>query len=817
MENIDVIKRMPLVPLRGLVLFPGMTLHFDVGRKSSIAAVKAASEGRGELFLTMQKDAMLEDPQQEDLYSVGVVAEVKQMIRVHDRPGVLRVAVEGKARARLTTIPKTDPYYTAQVEVLAEDTTLPPEVKRTRKIYETACVYAARNAFASYVQAAEKVTPDVMNAVMTTTGAGALADVIAPNILLPLEDQQQLLETVNVYERIKLLVLILEEETQVLEEEARLHAKVEEQMDKNQREYYLREEMRLISEELGEDVDEADRLLAAIKKSKMPDALKEKLNAEVGRLRRMPSSTPDYNVLCSYIEKCLEIPFGIYTKENKNLTRAAKILDRDHYGLKDVKQRITEMLAAQIVSPELKGQIICLAGPPGVGKTSIAKSVAQATGRKYVRVALGGVHDEAEIRGHRRTYIGSMPGRVIAALIEAGSQNPLILLDEVDKIGQDHRGDPASALLEVLDSEQNFSFKDHYIDMPVDLSRVLFITTANDKYAIPGPLLDRMEVIDLPGYTYEEKVHIAKRHLIPKQMKAHALTKEQLRISDAGLGALIDGYTREAGVRILERRIAALCRKESVRIANGDEGRLTVTEKNLEELLGPKKFRPEDRQRTDMVGVVNGLAWTSVGGELLKVEVLILDGTGKLELTGSLGDVMKESARAAVSFIRSRVSALGIDPDFYKNKDIHIHFPEGAVPKDGPSAGVTVVSAVVSALTGRAARGDVAMTGEITLTGRVLPIGGLREKSMAAYREGIGTVLIPAGNEPDLAEVDPAVKAKVRFLPMRTADEVLSEILLPKKVELTDEAPAAAQPPAPKKPARRPRVKTNEGQPVEPC
>ncbi len=805
MDKIDVIKRMPMVPLRGLVLFPGMTLHFDVGRKSSAAAVKAAADGRNELFLVLQKDAMDEDPAKDDVFEIGVIAEVKQMLRLHDRSGTIRVVVEGKSRARLTTILRTDPHLTAQVEALSEDTSLPREIKRTRRVYETACVYAARTAFARYLQVAEKLTPDVVNSVMTASEAGPLADLIAANLPLQVNDQQAVLETLNVFERVQKLIMILGAETEILEEETKLHAKVDEMMDKNQREYYLREEMRAISEELGEDPDEADRLLREIEKSKMPEGHKEKLSAEVGRLRRMPTSSPDYNVLCTYIEKCLEVPFGIYTKENKNLDRAVKILDRDHYGLRDVKERITEMLAAQIVAPAIKGQIICLAGPPGVGKTSVARSVAEATGRKYVRIALGGVHDEAEIRGHRKTYIGSMPGRIVAALIEAGSQNPLILLDEVDKLGQDFRGDPASALLEALDSEQNFSFKDHYIDMAVDLSRVLFITTANDKYAIPAPLLDRMEVIDLPGYTFEEKVHIAKRHLIPKQMKAHGLDKTRLSIADKGLRALIDGYTREAGVRQLERRIAAICRKESVRLAKGETEKLVVTDKNLESLLGPKKFRPEDRKRADMVGVVNGLAWTGVGGELLKVEVLIMDGTGKLELTGSLGDVMKESARAAVSFIRSRANVLGVDPDFYKNKDIHIHFPEGAVPKDGPSAGVTVVSAVVSALTGRPAKGNTAMTGEITLTGRVLPIGGLREKSMAAYREGIDTVLIPAGNEPDLAEVDPEVKEHVRFIPVKTADDVLDEILLPK--------PGAEPEPTPvkPKPARRPRATARTG------
>ncbi len=772
METIDVVKRMPMIPLRGLILF-------DIGRRSSIAALEAASKGRGEVFLPLQKEALQEDPEQEDLYEIGVVATVEQTLTLRDlKDRTVRVIVSGVARAKLLSMSKSKAYYTAEVLVLQEDTTLPPDVRRSKKIYEAACVYGVRRAFQNYCKFSTALAPDVPEMVLSGDGASAMGDYIAMNLPLPLKSKQKLLETTNLYERLRYLTAVLQEEAQILEEEERIHNMVDENMDRNQREYYLREEMRVISEELGEETDDAMRLEEAVRNSKMPDANKEKLLADVNRLRRTQNASADYTVLLSYIEKCLEIPFGIYTKENRNLVKASKILERDHYGLKDVKERITEMLAAEIVSPALKGQILCLVGPPGVGKTSIAKSVAEATGRKYVRVALGGVHDEAEIRGHRRTYLGSMPGRIISALIEAGSQNPLILLDEVDKIGMDHRGDPASALLEVLDSEQNFSFKDHYIDMPVDLSRVLFVTTANDKYAIPAPLLDRMEVIDLPGYTFEEKVHIAKRHLIPKQMKLHNLDKTQFKITDSGLRGLIEGYTREAGVRVLERRIAALCRKESVRLAKGEEGLLTVSDRDLEGLLGPRKFRPEDKKRADAVGVVNGLAWTSVGGELLRVEVLIMDGTGKLELTGSLGDVMKESARAAVSYIRSKAGSLGVDPDFYKNKDIHIHFPEGAVPKDGPSAGVTVTSAVVSALTGCPAKSDVAMTGEITLTGRVLPIGGLREKSMAAYREGMKTVLIPEGNVPDLAEVDEAVKAKLRFLPMKTAEDVLKEILV---------------------------------------
>ena len=804
MDTMRIIKRLPVCPLRNVVLFPGMTLHFDAGRTGVVDAIKKAGERGGELFVTLQRDPLVEEPAFADLCEFGVVAEVRQILRLGDKGNTLRVVVEGKQRARLIKL-SGGSILDGQIETVPDDTTLPADAG-DRAVFEAAAMVSVRRSFKKYLEFAENVTPDVALSAASARTPGTLADLIAANVQLPPWDKQILLEKINVFERLEELSLILAEEAEVLEVEEKLHRRVDELMDKNQREYYLREEMRAISEELGEDGDDASLLLEQIEKSAMPEEHKKKLKAEVDRMRRMPSTSPDYNVLRSYIEKCLEIPFGIYSRENKKLDRARRILERDHYGLKEVKERVTEMLAALIVSPELKGQILCLAGPPGVGKTSIAKSVAQATGRKYVRVALGGVHDEAEIRGHRRTYLGSMPGRIVAALIEAGTSNPLILLDEVDKLGNDYRGDPASALLEVLDAEQNFSFKDHYIDMPVDLSRVLFLTTANDKYAIPAPLLDRMEVIDLPGYTREEKLHIAKRHLIPKQLKQHGLDRSKLKITDAAVLALIDGYTREAGVRVLERKIAALCRKESVRLAEGNEEGLRVTDKDLETFLGPQKFRPDEAVKEDLVGVVNGLAWTSVGGELLKVEVLVMDGSGKLELTGSLGDVMKESARAAVSFIRSRAAALGVDPDFYKNKDIHIHFPEGAVPKDGPSAGVTVTSAVVSALTGRPARGDIAMTGEITLTGRVLPIGGLREKSMAAYREGIREVIIPALNVPDLHEVDEAVREKMTFYPVKTASEVLELVLRPAETPAPAKKEAEKKKGAvPKRPGRRVR------------
>ncbi len=797
------IKNMPVTPIPGVVLFPGMAFHFDLSNKVWLAAVKAAYAEDGVFFVS----ALPEDGADET--APGVLGAVVKITKFHARGGEkplgAKVAVEVTSRGVQRETTRRYPYPAADVELLEDDYTLPENVKpEDEPVFREATLFSARKYFNEFAAFSGKLSPDIVSFVQNTRQPGALADVVAGNVLRKFEDKYAILEERNVYLRLEKLCVILAYESEILALDSRLSDRVEELMDKNQREYYLREKIHAINEELGDtEADDCARLAESIERSAMPEPQKVKLREELDRMRRLAPSSPDSHVIRSYIEKCLEIPWGVYTKENASLPKAKKILERDHYGLKDVKERITEMLAAMMIAPGLKGQIICLAGPPGVGKTSVAKSIAAATGRKYVRVALGGVHDESEIRGHRRTYIGSMPGRIISALIEAGSQNPLILLDEVDKLGNDYKGDPASALLEVLDSEQNFSFRDHYIDMPVDLSRVLFLTTANDKYAIPDALRDRMEIIDLPGYTFEEKFRIARIHLLPKQMKLHNLSGNQLRVTDGAIRALIQGYTREAGVRVLERKLAALCRKESVRLASGEKSRLTVTENDLETLLGVAKYRDEDRQKEPLVGVVNGLAWTSVGGELLQVEVLQMEGAGKLELTGSLGDVMKESARAALSFVRSRASQLGIDPEFYKNRDIHIHFPEGAVPKDGPSAGITVTVALASALTGRPVRADVAMTGEITLTGRVMAIGGLREKSMAAYREGIGTVFIPWANEPDLSEVDDAVKQKVAFRPVKTADEVLSAVLLPAPApEKAGEAPA--------RPKKRPAAQKNE-------
>lgn len=771
-------KEMILVPLRGVTLFPGVTLHFEAGRRSSVAALMNA-DGK-ELFFVTQKDIAVEYPDKDDMYTVGVVGKVRY-IRQYEETGFVTVTVDGLYRARLDDIVSRHVIYKARIEPLKDDVTLPDGVEEhDRKTFTEAALFSVKRFYDGYNEFAPNLSLEAFSRTYESNDLSGVVDYIASSIMLSVEERQQILSTLNIYTRSELMCLALAKETRIVEIDGDIQKKVNERMDKNQREYYLREELKVISDELG-DIDEDGNVSfeGPINKSLMSDEAKQKLLTEAQRLKRMSSSSSDANVIHSYIEKCLEIPWGKYTKENTSLQKAKRILEKDHYGLKDVKQRIVEMLASLIISPDIKGQIICLAGPPGVGKTSIAKSIARATNRKYTRISLGGVRDEAEIRGHRKTYIGSMPGRIINALIEAGSMNPLILLDEIDKLSVDIKGDPAAALLEVLDSEQNFSFRDNYIELPVDLSRVLFITTANDKHAIPEALRDRMEIIDLPSYTREEKFSIAKKHLIPKQLKQHGLTKNNIRINDAAVRSIIDGYTREAGVRILERKIAAVMRKEAVRLAEGNEEKLEVTDKNIEEYLGIRKYRPEENTHEDCVGVVNGLAWTAVGGEILQAEVAVLKGNGKIECTGSLGDVMKESVKTAISFVRSRADKYGINPEFYKENDIHIHFPEGAVPKDGPSAGVTVTTALVSALTNIAVRGDVAMTGEVTLTGRVLAIGGLREKSMAAYSEGIPTVIIPHANIPDIEEIDDVVKNKINFIPVKTVDEVI-EIALTK-------------------------------------
>ncbi len=766
---------LPVIALRGLVLFPDMTLHFDVGRQISVSAVKYALAHNEEIFIVTQRNLTDEEPMLTGLYHMGVIAEVKQVLRASEKGNTLRVIAEGKQRAVLSDFYASRPFIRGIVKPKKTSAVAPGF-----RDYETALIRNIQALFAEYCEISSKIPADIIADIGTETDSGIITDKIAGNIFLPVDEKQRLLAEINPIKRLEKLSVLLSGEIELLYLEDKIQSKVQSQMDSNQHDYYLREQLKAIYEELGEGEDtpeEADRYAQAISECAADEESKSKLMTECRRLSKMAAGSPDANVIRSYLDKCLSLPWGVYTKDSFNLEKARKQLDKDHYGLTDVKQRIIELLAARKLSDSIKGQIICFAGPPGVGKTSIVRSVAAAMNKNYVRISLGGVHDEAEIRGHRRTYIGAIPGRIINAVIDAKCANPLILLDEIDKLGGDFKGDPAAALLEVLDGEQNFSFTDHYIDLPFDLSQVLFITTANDKYSIPEPLRDRMEIIDLGSYTHEEKFNILKKHLIPKQLKEHAISKSQLKFSDSALRLMIDGYTKEAGVRQLERLCAKIMRKTAVRFVEDGEVKLKITDKNLSELLGPVKFRKDDISISDEIGLVNGLAWTSVGGEMLQIEVSVLDGTGKLELTGSLGEVMKESAKTAVSLVRSRAAQFGISADFYKDKDIHIHVPEGAVPKDGPSAGITITTALLSALSDIKVRGNVAMTGEITLRGRVLAIGGLKEKSMAAYRNGITKVIIPYENSADLHEIDSAVKDKIKFIPVKTIDEVLAVAL----------------------------------------
>lgn len=770
---------LPVLAMRGVVVFPKMTLHFDVGRQKSISAIRTALNTTGEIFLTAQVDADIENPEFSDLNKIGVVAEVKQVIKL---PGseTLRVVVEGKYRATIVETVRTKPILKA---IVAEVNEKP--VRKVDAPYAEALVRTLRDLFDDYAELLPRISPDVEMTVHTEDNIALLTDYIVSNTILMFEDKQELLSELNPIKRAERLCSVLIKETEILSLQVNIQSEVHERMDKNQRDYFLREQLKVISQELnGEDSpeEEAESYKEKINALPLEDKYKKKLLDEADRLLKLSSSSSEANVTRTYLDRVLALPWNVETKDSLNLDKARKILDKDHYGLDEVKERIVELIAVKKLSENVNSQILCLVGPPGVGKTSIAKSLAKAMNKNYARISLGGVHDEAEIRGHRRTYIGAMPGRIISAVEQAGSTNALILLDEIDKLGNDYKGDPSSALLEVLDGEQNNSFVDHYIDVPFDLSKVLFITTANDASSIPGPLYDRMEIIELYSYTLEEKFRIAKKHLLPKQLKNFNMTSKMVSVSDSALKLIIDGYTKEAGVRTLERVIIKVLRKCAVKFADGFEGKISVTPENLEEFLGARKYKETDLSLDNMVGAVNGLAWTKVGGEIMQIEASILEGTGKIELTGSLGDVMKESAKIAVSFVRSRANELGIDPDFYKNKDIHIHAPEGAVPKDGPSAGVTMTTALVSALTNRPVKPDVAMTGEISLRGNVLAIGGLKEKSMAAYKNKMKTVLIPQDNVPDLEKVDEVVKKNIEFIPVSTLDEVLNLALTkPKK------------------------------------
>ena len=781
-ENIRI---MPTVALRGLVVFPGMFIHFDVGREKSINALRKAMDTDQEIFLVTQKDISVDDPDYNELYEIGVIANVKQVLKLPGKSGNVRVAVEGVQRARLVQgLGAGKGNYLKTMIFPIEE----PSVKIEDIDYAKALVRHTKDVFADYADCAPQMPADLMTSVMQQTEPGELADYIAGNIMLEYEDRQTVLSTINPIRRLEEMCVLLASEGNLLSLEADISDKVQEQIDKNQREYYLREQMKVISAELGGGVsqeEELDRFREDIFNLRASEDVKEKLFKECDRLEKYSPQSPEAAVSRNYIETCLSLPWNNIKPENTDIAKSRKVLENDHYGLDKIKKRILEYLAVRVLAPDIKGQIICLVGPPGVGKTSVARSIASATGRDYVRISLGGVKDEAEIRGHRKTYIGSMPGRIINAMQQAGSSNPLMLLDEVDKLSSDYKGDPTSALLEVLDPEQNSTFRDHYIELPFDLSKVMFITTANVEANIPEPLRDRMEIIELGSYTSEEKFNIAKKHLIPKQIKRHGLTASRLRITDKAVRLVIDGYTREAGVRALEQKIAAICRKAAIEIVEGCAEKISVKPEDIENFLGTRKFKPDSMIKENEVGVVNGLAWTSVGGDMLEIESAVLKGTGKLELTGSLGDVMQESAKAAVSFIRSKADSLPINANFYKESDIHIHVPEGATPKDGPSAGVTIATSLVSALTGIKVRKDVAMTGEITLRGRVLPIGGLKEKSMAAYRAGIKTVVIPHDNISDLDEVDSKVKEAITFEPVKSVEEVWN-IALEKNASLTD-------------------------------
>ena len=790
---------MPALALRGLTIFPNMMLHFDVGREASIKALDESMTSGQPIFLVAQRDMAVEEPKEADLYRVGTISTVRQILRLPG--GNVRVMVEGVSRGRLQCLTQTTPYFTAQVEEIPEETTFRRSARTEALIRQT------YELFENYIDLAPKMTPDILLSVLSSEEPGYIADYIAQNLPMRTGDKQAILEELRPVRRLEKLCQNLRREVAILELEHQMQDKVRDQLTRSQRDYVLREQLKVIQQELGEDGQgdsELEEYRQRIAQAKLPQEVADKLTKELGRLEKQPFGSAEATVLRNYLDTVLELPWGKYTKERVNVEAARKVLDGDHYGLEKVKERILEFLAVKQLSPQMKGQIICLVGPPGVGKTSIATSVAHAIHRNMARISLGGVHDEAEIRGHRKTYVGAMPGRIIAAIKQADSCNPLLLLDEIDKLGNDQRGDPASALLEVLDAEQNATFRDHFLEVPFDLSDVLFITTANTLDTIPKPLLDRMEVIELSSYTDEEKVEIAKRHLIPKQIKRHGLTKAKFKLSDDALRTLIRGYTRESGVRILERQIGALCRKAAMRLVTGTVKSVSVTEKNLEELLGIPRYHPDHIPQTEQVGVVNGLAWTSVGGEILEVEVAVVPGTGKVELTGNLGDVMKESAHAALTYIRSRAAQLGIEADFHKTKDLHIHFPEGAVPKDGPSAGIAITTAMVSALTGMPVKTELAMTGEVTLRGRVLPIGGLKEKTMAAYRNGIRTVLIPADNEKDLEEIDPTVKAGLRFVPVEQVDQVLAEAL---DLKVCEPAQPLAQPHTGAQTAERPNLR----------
>lgn len=768
-----IYKGIPTVAIRGIVLFPGVRFQFDIGRNISIAAIEASMEAEQKVFLVAQIDPAVENPAHTDLFNVGIIADIKHIVK-DSKTKNLKVLVEGVVRAEIIDFEADEPYFICNVR---ERKT--PEISNDDAIYKEALLNKIKTELFNFMQFTSRNEEEARRDfdIFYSDDASNFADFVSGNVIHDFAVKQQLLEKVSLIPRLELLVDAMRKENNILELENRIESQVESQMEENQKDYYLREKIRAIYSELGEGEDtlsDSQKYKAKIRQLKCSDEIKEKLLGECDKLSKMQGTSVDAAIIRSYLDTSLSLQFGNYTDDNLDVARAETILDEDHYGLEKVKERFVEMLAVMARTKDLKGQIICLVGPPGVGKTSIVRSVAKAMGRKYVRMSLGGVSDESEIRGHRKTYVGAMPGRIVNALIQAKSFNPIILLDEIDKLGKDYKGDPASALLEVLDPEQNNTFRDNYMEFPLDLSKVLFITTANDPSTIPGPLYDRMEVIELVSYTQQEKEIIAKNHLIPKQIKLHGLTGNNIRFTDESISKMVSAYTSEAGVRRLEQVIASVCRKSAVLIEKGEAKRIRVTVATLSKYLGPGKFKKDELLSEDTVGVVNGLAWTRVGGELLHVEAVTMEGDGKLEITGSLGDVMKESARAAYSYIRSRKEKYGIPIEAFTQKNIHIHVPQGAVPKDGPSAGVTISTALLSALTGKQVDKTVAMTGEITLTGRVLPIGGLREKSMAAYKAGVKKIIIPQDNYVDLWEIDSVVKNNVEFIPVSKIDEVFA-------------------------------------------
>jgi len=767
-----VTKNIPALALRGLVVYPRLTAAFDLERLISMRALERAMESDQELFVVTQRELNVDVPQQGDLYTVGTLVHISQVLRVSDH--VIRVIVEGKQRARLRRLWQREPFLQAQIELIDEPEPVRPGTRTEALLRQT---YAN---FGEYVELTQNLTAEILAEVFTSTEPGYLADFIAQHVNIRYQDKQTILEELRPLLRLRRINEILRRESEVISLEQEIEGKVRERVGRIHRDFVLREQIKVLQNELGdadgeEELNEYRDHIVALK---LPEESEKKLLKDVDRLSKQSYGSSEASVLRTYLDTVLELPWNRETKERVNVEAARKILERDHFGMEKVKERILEFIAVRALKEDARGQVLCLVGPPGVGKTSIALSVAKAMNRKVARLSLGGVRDEADIRGHRKTYVGAMPGRIVEAIGRSGSMNPLLVLDEIDKLGSDHRGDPASALLEVLDTEQNHSFRDHYLEIPIDLSRVMFIITANTTDTIPRPLLDRMELIELPSYTDEEKVQIALRHLLPKQKTEHGVPKAALRIDENTIRAVISQYTRESGVRQLERQLAKLCRKTAMALNTKGVKRVTVTTENLTDFLGVPRYTREKAAKKDLVGVVNGLAWTQVGGEILPVEVNVMDGTGKLELTGNLGDVMQESCKAALSCLRSRAAELGIEADFYKTKDIHIHFPEGAVPKDGPSAGIAITTALLSALTGRAVRHDVAMTGEVTLRGRVMPIGGLREKTMAALRAGLHTVIVPQENEKDLDDIDQSVRARLRFVPVETVDAVFAEALV---------------------------------------